>query len=319
MPAYDTSHLLELLRGHTHIPSAPGYTDADCLRALTATLHGYVLPIVKADYQDHWLAADSATSEIALVAAQREYAIPRRAVATSIRKAVLLDTHGKPHVLRLAELDAAEERNEDPGQPRWYVPTAGRIRLYPTPSAGMAGWTLRLSMLVRPARLVPTTDCGLVTVATDNGSGSYSITLSGAAAGALVGATSVDVVRAVEPYEAVSLEVASTVLGAAVTLTGVPEDGVAVGDYVCPAGASPFAQCPVELLDMLAVRTAVEQLASIGDASVATAKAASMQERRKDAHSLVIPRTGEPRTRPNGMNKWRGGRSGRGGHGGEWT
>lgn len=307
MPDYDTSHLLSLLRQHTSIPSAPGFDDEDCLRLLTAGLHGYVLAIVKADYQDHWLSADSVTTQLPLVDGQREYALPRRAVASSVRKAVLLDPQGKPHALRLAELDAAEERQEAPGQPRWYVPTAARFRLYPTPGPAMAGWSLRLSLLVRPARLVAPEDCAEVLTVTTV-SGGEEVTIAAPVTG-VTAVASLDVVRAQEPYEAVLLEATSAWAGDNVTVVLTVAAGtVQPGDYLCPAGVSPFAQCPVELLDLLAARTSVEQLASLGDASVSGAKAASLQERRKDAHTLVTPRTGEPRTRPNGMNKWRSGR-----------
>lgn len=309
MSEYDTTHLLELLRQHTAIPSAPGFDDEDCLRLLTANLHGYLTPLVKAQWQEHNLSGEAATFTVALVEGRREYPLPSRATGAAVRKAVLAGPNGARMPLRLLEVDQLEEQNTAGNQlPTGYVVRGGRLYLHPSP-ANVAGWSLRCALIIRPARLVLPAACGLVSDLNADVGDSASVELGSDVLGTS-GTITVDVVRGTPPFEALALEVTATLLNdgttATIPLASLPAEGLRVGDYLCPVGAAPFVQAPVELLDVLAARTAVEQLASLGDASVSQAKAASLQERRQDAAVVVTPRTGEARTQGNGFRKWKG-------------
>lgn len=306
MPAFDSAHLLELLRGHTRIPAVPGFEDEDCLRDLTAVLHGYILPLVKSEWQEHWLAAESATTNLVLVSGQAEYELPRRTVAGSVRTALLVSSSPANKVpLEFAEIDKVERWGQATGIPQYYAVRSNRVVLYPTPTATVAGqYTLRLPMLVRPARLALVDDCAEITATGESGAGT-DITIAGIVSG-VTDVLLLDVVRGQEPFENVVLEVQTQWSDfTTATLVGVAPGTVQVGDYLCPVGEAPFPQCPVELLDLLALRTTIEQLAGGGDTDVAGAKAASLKERRSDAGTTVQPRTGDPRHQLNGMAKWR--------------
>jgi hypothetical protein len=307
MPAYDNNHLLDLLRSHTRIPAVPGFEDADCLRDLTAQLHSYILPQVKAEGQEHYLSAESATYSTALVEGGAEYELPGRCVAGGIRTALLVSQGGRVRTpLHFIEVDALERLPPANAVPSRYAVRSNRLVLYPTPR-NVSGYTLRLPMLVRPARLVLPSECGAAVTVVD-GVGGAEVTLATPVSG-LSDELFVDVVRAREPFENLLLEAAATWdgPGTTATLTGLSASVLRPGDYLCPVGTSPFAQCPVEMLELLARRTAVEQLAGHGDMDVASAKAASLQEGRKDARTNIKPRSGDPRPQRNGMDKWGGG------------
>lgn len=307
MADFDNDHLLELLRSHTRIPAVVGFEDEDCLRDLTAALHGYILPMVKAEWQEHWLAADSATSSLALVAGQAEYQIPRRAVAGSIRTVLLVSADGRERVpLTLMEVDRLERSGPSSGLPRFYAFRSGRLVLYPTPDARATSYLLRLPMLVRPARLVSPSTCGQALTVFASGGGA-DVTIA-APVPELATASTLDVVRGQEPFETVVLEAQVTWdFGFTTATLTTDASNIQPGDWLCVSGTSPFPQCPVELQDLLALRAAVEQLAGGGDADIAAAKGASLQERRADGRVNVKPRTGDPRHQQNGMAKWRTG------------
>lgn len=307
MPDYDNNYLLQLLRGHTHIPAVKGFEDSDCLRELTSQLHSYVLPQLKAEGQEHYLSADTATHTTALVEAQAEYELPRRCVAGGIRTALLVSQAGRARTpLHFLEADELERLKPTDGIPSRYAVRSNRLVLYPTPRA-VTGYTLRLPMLVRPARLVLPSACAAAVTVVEGGGGAQ-VTISGSVSG-LSGGAYLDVVRAREPFENLLLEAPVTWNGPGTmaTLTGLSPTVLQVGDFLCPTGTSPFAQCPVEMLELLARRTAVEQLAGDGDLDVATAKVASLQEGRKDARTNIKPRSGDPRPQRNGFGKWGGG------------
>lgn len=306
MADFDTTHLLALLRQHTSLPSVAGWDDTNCLRLLTSVLHGYILPLVKAEWQEHYLSNEATTWTTALVENRREYALPPRATAASVRKAVLVGPNGERRPLRLFEVDQQEEWNTSRADlPEGYVLRGGRIYLHPAPSAAAAAsWSLRAQVLVRPGRLVLPSACAEI-VDTVPG-GLFVIDDAGVS---LIDAT-VDIVRGTPPFETVALSVEtvtdSTNSGFILFAVNSSSADIAVGDWLCPLGTSPFAQMPVELLEVLAARAAVEQLSTIGDTVVAEAKAATLGEQRKDATTLVTPRTGEARLQGNGMRKFRG-------------
>jgi hypothetical protein len=307
MADFDTNHLLKMLRQHTSLPAVAGWSDDDCLRLLTSVLHGYILPIVKAEWQEHNLSNDGTTYTVALTEGRREYPLPARAVAASIRKAVLVGPSGARRPLRLFEVDRQEEWNTSRQDlPEGYVLRGGRMYLHPAPSAVAAsGWSLRVQMLVRPARLALPSACAQITSVAASGSGSL-VTIAGNTAG-VSNVTSLDLVRTSPPFEALYLEAAATWGSTtSATLPGVASSTLEVGTWLCPVGVAPFAQAPVELLEVLATRTAVEQLGTIGDTPVAEAKAATLGEQRKDATTVITPRTGEARLQGNGMRKFRG-------------
>lgn len=312
-PPYDTTHLMELLRHHTRAPATLGLDDEGCLRDLTAILHGYVLPLVKAEWQGHWASIDSATALLPLVNGQAEYSIPSRAVASSIQKATLVGPNGQRVKLTYLETERREEWPDKEGQPAGYTVRGNRLYLYPTPT-NMQDWYLRLPMLVRPAALVLPEACALVSSVGAAVDGVVQLTFSPAVVPEDIENTSIfDMVRGTEPYETVLLEFGAVFINdQALEVPEATAASIQPGDWLCLPGTSPFPQCPVELLNVLAQRVAMEQLASIGDGDIAAAKASSLGEQRSDARALVKPRTGEPRLRRNGMAKW-------GGTGGGWT
>jgi len=308
MADFDTTHLLKILRQHTSLPAVQGFDDTSCLRLLTSVLHGYIVPLIKAEWQEHLLSNEATTWVVPLVQGKREYVLPYYAVAASVRKAVLTGPDGARRPLRLYEVDKQEEwSTARQALPEGYTLRGGRLYLHPAPDAAAAGWSLRVQVLVRPARLVLPSACAQIldTNVGDVG-GLYSV--DGAPVGLIDGP--VDVVRGKPPFETLRLSIAATTDSTDGSLTNFyfePEDPqLEVGDWVCPVGTAPHAQIPVELLEVLATRAALEQLSTIGDSAVAQMKGATLGEQRKDATTLVTPRTGEARLQGNGMRKFRG-------------
>lgn len=306
MADFDTNHLLALLRQHTAFPAVQGWDDANCLRLLTSVLHGYMLPLIKAEWQEHYLSSEATTYTVALQQGKREYMLPAYCVGASIRKAVLTGPNNARRPLRLFEVDKQEEWNTNRADlPEGYTLRGGRLYLHPSPnSVAAAGWSLRMQVLVRPARMVLPSVCAQITSA---GGGFYTIPTP--ELGVSVLDTTVDVVRGSPPFETLALSVLTATNSSGGGLTTFEISGsstdIAEGDWLCPPGTAPFAQMPVEMLEALAVRAAVEQLATSGDTPVAEAKAATLQEQRKDAQTLATPRTGEARLQGNGMDKFR--------------
>jgi hypothetical protein len=265
--------------------------------------------MVKREWQGHWASIDATTSELALVDGQAEYEIPSRAVASSIQKAVLAGPNGARVPLSYLEMEKREVMADATGIPRCYTIRGNRLYLYPTPR-NATGHSLRVPMLIRPAQLVLAEECGRIVGSSAPAGGLVTLSVVPSPSEEIQNASVFDVVRGTEPYETCLLEVEGEFTApSACRVSEAAAAGLREGDYLCLPGTSPFPQCPVELLNILAARVAAEQLSSIGDGEIAAAKAATLPEQRNDMTSLVKPRTGERRLRGNGMDKWRGGGS----------
>jgi hypothetical protein len=303
VPDNDTTALLDLVRQETRIPSAQsGFTDTSTLAKATAELHSYVLPTVKAERQEVWLSSEDTTYTVALTEGRAEYALPARAIGAGARKAVAVNaTTGERRPLRWLEVEHVEETAASPSFPAGYTVRGNRLVLWPEPDSSAVGWELQVPFYVRPGKLVLTSDCARITAIVGT-----TLTTSTASA-TLQAYTTKDMVRSTSPFETVSLDASATFTNATTaTVSAALAAQLQVGDYVCPPGASPFPQLPVELHPLLAQKVAMEQLKSAGDMAVAGASAEGLPERRKDAVTVVKPRVeGEARKVRNGMAKWR--------------
>jgi hypothetical protein len=303
VPDNDTTALLDLVRQETRIPAAQsGFTDTSTLAKATAELNSYVLPTVKAERQEIWLSSEATTYTVALAEGQAEYSLPARAIGAGARKATAVNpTTGERRPLRWLEVEHVEETAANPAFPVGYTVRGNRLVLWPEPNSETAGWELHVPFYVRPGKLVLTSDCASITAIVGT-------TLTTSTASSTLRAYSAkDLVRATSPFETVRLD--ATVAFSNATTATVSTSLAAqlqVGDYVCPPGASPFPQLPVELHPLLAQKVAMEQLKSVADLDVAGATAQALPERRKDATTTVKPRVeGEARKVRNGMAKWR--------------
>jgi hypothetical protein len=311
MPAFDTTALLAAIRRHTHIAANhPLGTDAEVLALATETLLSDVVPLLKGERQEFMLSTSLVTARIPLVDSQAEYAIPGRAVGNTVRKATLVDAQGAVQPLRWYEVEEVEEAGSGPpGLPTGFSVQGGRLVLWPLPSA-VSGWTLRLPYYVRPGALVTVAESVIVTAPASE---TMTVPASTMPSSFVTGAA-VDVLVPSPPFE---VRVADLVIEDVEFGVGPGGDynnlyfsesptGALAGDVLALAGTSPFPQIPAELHPLLALWTAVQQLRSLGDAGMATAKQTDLEAKLARASALYKPRNeGEGRKVTNGFNKWR--------------
>lgn len=308
----DTTALLASIRRHTSIPAThPSFTDEQVLADATEELLTYLLPLGMVERQELW-AGPTGRLRVPLVLGQADYPIPARAAGAKVRAARLLDSQGNPIHLNYYGREEIARRYDDGSPPDGLVLEGGSIRLFPTPRSMPPGYTLEVEFYVRPGQLILQQRAARVIAVTPSVGGTVLTVQEPPDNADLMLASVVDVVSGRAPYDMQALE--ATVLdrdnlGSGVwAITVASSADFQMGDWLCGPGETPVVQAPLEWHPLLALRTAVRELTSVGDMEAAGVKQRQLDAQAKAATTIVRPRREDvPRKPTNGMDRWRGG------------
>lgn len=309
----DTLELLAAIRQNAFIPAAQAtFTDAQTLASATSQLRGYILPKLMSRRGEFYAGAPGRYS----VAAQEgvsTYRIPSRGVGAKLRAARLLDRNGDPTHLNMYEQEEVARWPTSRGTPHGLVVEGGSVRLYPTPQ-GLSGYTLELSVFVRPAALVlPAEAVWVANFVVDAVANTSTLTIPNTTLLPVpldvVGAK-IDAVGATSPFETLAIDTAVlSTLDDGTNYVVVLEGAIQAPDgaWLCLPGTAPVVQLPLEWHPMLVLKTATSQLSSLGDSQMAAMKSEELKELEANSGPLVTPRRDDAgRKVKNGMNKWGG-------------
>jgi hypothetical protein len=285
---YDTTQFLAEVRLRAGIPTShPDYTDAVLLRMGTNKLLLEVSALIRSAQEDFAEAQPGSATDTPLVALQRVYDIPARALTNSIIRCSILKTDGVT--------EDPLERVDNLAKGRGYFLRGNTIVLTYDPTAD--GSKLRIFHDRRPNRLVTVAETRTVTAVAGG-----VLTLSAAPPASWSVANRFDFVRPTSPFVHRAIDVTASVVGPGATMT-VPDGlGIAVGDYVSLAEEACVPQVPEELHELLMQVTANVVLRQIGppdalaegqeEAGVLGKTALkAMQPRASEAPKRVSPRT----------------------------
>jgi hypothetical protein len=287
MAEFDNAELLSDIRDRGSLPSADlRFTDAKLLAAATIELRDVIAALLVESQANRmvYLYDRGVTAGLA------SYGLPSRAVAGRWQS-VGWKGSGDSSWTRLRQVHPEDyylQSDTAKGQPTGFFVRDNALVLVPTPSA--AG-TLRLPYYMRPNKLVSRSEVAVVT----NVDGTEGVEISAADAALFNPTETVDVVRATPGFETLLVsDMATFTDGGSGTYlvtfeSGVPA-GIAVGDYICYAGQSPVAQCPVEVRGLLAARAARRALIAVNEAQQASMLDNSVAELTEVARSLLSPR-----------------------------
>ena len=218
--------------------------------------------------------------ETPIVANQKTYSIPTRAIGSSV-VAVQLVTNGAVQPLPL--LDESSRVSDDNDRMGFYI-RDNNILVSPTPTT--AGQTLRILINKRPGILTQTTSCGQIT---SINTGTNQVTVSSIPSSWTTN-TVIDFVQNNHPYSSLAIDQSITsVSGTTITFSSLPTN-LAVNDWVCPQYYSPIVQVPLELGDLLAQSIAVVCLRSMGNMKMLPDAEKELENLKQIALKLLSPR-----------------------------
>lgn len=287
---YDTTELVQTLKDRGLVPDNQAvFNTAAFLRACTQVMWSRLVPDLLRLRQDYLEVTEDVSTSVA------RNRIPYWAIGGKLEDVSILDSASNETALEVIDQGRVKYliAPTTTGRPLYYYVEGHDLVLVPAPNGT---YTLRLTYMQRPNKLVPTTECGLVsTIDYATSPGNTILNFGNTPSPAFSASTRVDVVAGRPGFQTLLRDVLPTAATAtSVTLSGIAlqagSDTVAVGDYVCLTGDACVPQVPAELHAIIAMRGLVEVLVGVGDlekASLVERKASEEQER---ALVLLTPR-----------------------------
>jgi hypothetical protein len=268
--AWTVDQLLADVKRKANLPPGPNakLSDVEMLRIADEVILTQLDPILLTLQEEY----DVAREDFTVTPGDSTYRLPERAVSGTIIQALLVNANGEPQPLeRIGGSEAwrFEGATRTATYPSVYAIEGNTLRLLPTPS--VTGLSLRLRYRRRPAELVLTTTCGLVSIV-----GATTVTAPGGSFGV---APIVDIVRSKPPVGPIVQGAAATYAANVFTFgAGVLTDaGVSVGDYVCAYDTTCIVPLPERFSKLAIGLVAAAVLVEWGDLTGAAAIEAAME------------------------------------------
>ena len=256
MALNDSAELLDVIRLRGSIPlKSPDWTAAKILRHATLELLQTHLPMLLAARGEYLVKSE----DLALVSGQLAYRLNPRCAA--VRYIGYLQSDG-----RLREIPEAKPGELFEGQasstlistPCRYIFREHSIELWPLP--GNTNDKIRVKWHQRPSRICDVIECATVTNVQANTpiAGQTTVTFAQPTGSIWSAATRFDLVKSSSPFDILSsnlLPLSASATTKVFTSSELSAD-FQIGDAVCPANYSSFANVPVELHEAIALRTA---------------------------------------------------------------
>lgn len=281
MATYTTENFLDEVRFVGSIPTTTNtnniHSSSNLLRIATQQLHIKLVPMILSAREEFYVTHTDTT----LVANQAEYTIPARSIGQLLRDLQLIKGN---QVYSVARIDREVVHTTSAGDSTHYYLRHNKVVMFETPNTG--GDTLRMSYYLRPGDLVDVSDCAQITaIDTDT-----NVVTVSSIPSAWTTSTDLDLVSATVPYAFLSTDTnATTISGTDVTFSSLP-DGLAVGDWISPAGKSPIPQLPREFMPILVQMTVVKALEAQGDKEGAKEAWKDLQTMEENGINLISPR-----------------------------
>lgn len=248
---YTTDEFVEKVELYGELPSGR-YTSEEVLDVAYDQLTSVVVPLIIALNEEYYVRSESQS----VVAGQREYEIPYRALGRILRELKLVkDTR----VIDLPRMEPELVFSSEQSEPESFYLEGFNVVLYPTPRT--AEGSVSMSYFLTPSRPVLVANAGQIT-AIDRVTGE--ITASLPADWTLY--DSFDIVTAKNGHDSKVMDLTATAVStSAITFAAasIPAS-IVVGDYVTKAGYSPYFQCPDIAYRYLAQLTVNDLLQSMG-------------------------------------------------------
>lgn len=263
MIEYVSDQLIASAKRRGRIPDG-AFATAELLGVANEEIETYLVPLIEGVHEDYY----ETNVDFAVGPTSATYRIPGRAVGGSLREISFLDASGNTIDIPRVSIDDLE-------QATWGFTLLSQRVQYVNRVARAGPVTLRMTIALRPNRLCQAASAAVVTAI--NGD-VLTLAAIGAPADpllplpddtgpdALAAVTSFDIVKASPGFEIAGYDLAGSVSGANLTLSGDVPAGVEVGDYVARAGYSPVPQAPAEAWHLLAQAVRAELLSELGDA-----------------------------------------------------
>ena len=282
---YTTTELIKSLKRRASMPTSQStFLPVDFVALMNDEMHSVLLPRIKDTREEYFVTY----TDTALVDGQSSYTIPSRAAGNSLRDVVLVDVNGKESPLpRLAPEDVKETNSNFQGTTLiGHILRDNKIIVIPEPANPAAGDAVRFYFERRPNNLILESAAAQITAIN---SGTRQVTVTNQPS-AWTAALDYDVISNAPPFSSIADDQGISAIGSNILTFDSLPTGIAVGQWIAPAGESPIPQLPYEAHHVLAQLGAVKALEILGKPSEVKIARESAGEMLRFFISLITPR-----------------------------
>lgn len=296
--AYLADDIVTAVKRLTFLPDASDLSTTDILAMADEEVLSIISDSVKSARTEMWTAHQDYTLSVS----QQRYRLPNRALGRIVRGVQIVNTTSNISFV-IAQRDLIQGWDA--------LPTAGVTSAtyyfdddyICFPAAPPAGYLMRVWYLRAPSKLILSSSTSCISVLKLSSSTSIQVSADAGATQVKAGVYA-DVVRGASPYDVMYQDQTVTSTSGAgpyfVNFTGSAfsatdfVDRTTISnersDYICLRGMSPYAQIPDELFPFLCAAVSRRVLEAIGDREGASVMQNTLDARRREALSLIIPR-----------------------------
>ncbi len=279
-PQFSADAILAEIRLRAKLPEDDEtWSDANLLSVLNSELQSWGAPFLMAARAEFLNFFRDYTTNIN----QTAYGIPGQAVGGVIRNIQALDSSGNVWPIQQIDIqDLSPFSAFSAGTPTAFYVRGDSIVLT---SAASGQWTLRFYYARRPSEVVLVAAAAQITAISSN-----TITCAGGFPAGFVAGSSMDFVHGESSFLPFigTFTMPTPGMGNTAVFSSVPT-GLAVGDWLCLAGQSPFPQVPADIQPVLQQRVVAVALRAEGDDKAAVEWKAFL-EMENNARNLIQPR-----------------------------
>lgn len=258
-----------------------------------------IVPLVMRTREEYFVSYMDTT----ITGTELGFDLPTRAIGGVLREVTIIQNPGSqdtPNERKIAQLPADDASynnnfNNFLGIQAFYLRN-NQVILSPNASAFGGGILLRQYYFLRPNKLVQVNQTAQITAVNGNVATVSSIPLNFANYASGIFTFTSDVIKSSPGFSLLDMDDTLTCNTTNLTITfpnplsSYGNNGINVGDYICNSGESPIPQIPVELHTLLAQRTAVKILESLGDEKNLPAAQRKLTEMENNITGLISQR-----------------------------
>ena len=251
MAQYDTDYLIAQVKRRASLPTSQNlFTDAKLVLMLDDELKTRLVPFMMS-FQDNWFIARQSYSGDG---STTTFAIPSNAVGQKL-KDISIWSGGTP---KYSNVPRVEYENLAYATFGYYL-EGTQVKFYPPSKAPATGDTVELTYYRRVSNLVGTSEARAISAIS-----SLDIDSSTTLPSTFTTGTEIQIVSKSSPFSIVWTGEIANITGNTITLDSTPT-GVSVGDWICLAGETVFAEIPIECIPMLCQSVVIRCMEAMND------------------------------------------------------
>jgi hypothetical protein len=270
---FTSTGLIAQIKRRALIPTGQNlFSNSDLIDMLNEELQNRIVPYIIAVREDYLLDYEDIPQD----GSTKEFDIPTKAIGNKLNSVALYDSTVPERNIQYISRLTLQQSSDMSG----YYLQNNKILINPTP---FNSGSLRIYYYRRPNNIIELSSAYQIASISSN----VSVTTSTVPTGISTG-SEIDIINNYSPFTTVKTITTGTVAGSTIDLSDTTD--IQVGNYVCIAGQSPYAQIVQDVIPLLIQSVVVRMMEYMGDTNGLQSAILTYAQMESDNRNLISPR-----------------------------